>query len=138
MQECRSCAKHRVVPAGDHQEQGGPALPQTAAGKAGTGKFNSILESQDSCTGSRTGQKKHTDFGTCSWCLCPYRSFSSILCGLVQERLSLSIGSFPKSLAENGNGIKQVIVVSGKHSSNKQDHLLFFFSKWKVEVHRSS
>lgn len=47
------CAKHVAVPAGDHQEQGGPALPGTAAGKAGVGKSHSILDSQESCIESR-------------------------------------------------------------------------------------
>lgn len=50
--------KHGAVPAGDHQGQGGPALPHTAAGKAGAGKSHSTLESQDSCFQSRVDKHR--------------------------------------------------------------------------------
>lgn len=59
----KECAQHGAAPAGDHQEQGGPALRGTAAGKAGVGKSHSILESQDSCIESKAGQKKDSAFG---------------------------------------------------------------------------
>lgn len=32
------------------------------------------------------------------------------------------------------NGIKQIIVVSGKHSSNKWDHYVVWFVSFQVEV----